>query len=421
MKAKRVFKRIWPLLLALLLVSLPQASAYYASDTIVVSPALTVVWSDGVHSYPGDVGQTLTVQAGVNDGWYAVAARGGNGGNSGGTGAWVKGLVYLSAGAYTLAAGTAGGTGNVYDAGAPGGGRGYNQLTYFGGGGGGYSGILTGGAPMVIAGGGGGTAGNGNGSTLINGRYLTGTDCIAGGDAGKFTAGGAVPAGGWQAPGNNAGAPYPSSPQPASPPATITSAISGGFVAGGTNGDYYRNWATQRFQGNSRGGGGGQIYHEYFEQSVTIGNYSYTINPRYLGTGGFSNYAGSGNDGDGVQGGTLLQGGSTNTATATGPDNNPSTFAGGGGGGYYGGGAGGCCGDGTTTRAWPGGGGGGSSFFANGYVVANGGSFVGTIANNTLADWLDTQIPTASPSAGIVYYAYLGPNDPTNTTYIPNF
>lgn len=238
MKSRRLVRRICLVLLAALLVGLPQASAYYyKGTTIVTSSPITAVWinpSGTSYGYtslttaPNHIARTatdeyLTVMEGVNEGYYAFVLWGGSGGKGNtitlndsviGAGGCVRGIAYFDAGTYRIRVATKGSIATSatagYQPGAPhnnaNGGIGYYIATgtdanHVGGGGGGYTAIFKGtsatqGALVAVAGGGGGSAGTGNSGTGT-GQILP--NPASGGDAGSY------PVPGTPAPGNSGG------------------------------------------------------------------------------------------------------------------------------------------------------------------------------------------------------------------------
>lgn len=438
-KASGVKKLLCLVFCAALLLAAPASAKYTEVINASGGGTTTLVWTGPASiettAQPVNDNQTLAnsdaiaaaqkieIVAGENDGWYAFiiwGACGGTGSYRGvvenyGQGGCVKGVAYFDPGTYHLVAGVPGahhqGTtvqpvGSWYS--GIGGGAGYFiSDPHRGGGGGGLSGIFKGSiaygnAIAVAGGGGGGSASNGGATNNNAGGWGGGNNLLAGfygiGNVGAVAHG-----------------------------PDYYDYVSGAVSVGA---DDRRGGSSRNLSGTGRpapnwerAAGGGVEHMGTSNSNTTDRSDGDGFNPRFSGGGycdrdnGVKRYAESGS---GWQGGTA---GGVNAAGG-----------GGGGGGYPGGGAGG---DNNIGADNPGGGGGGASFI----IASNGGKDSLTYRSNAgspgfgtgaatndsskvldlkIAGYLNDVFTDTMPSgrfAGKVVLIYLGPNDPTTTTF----
>lgn len=340
---------------AIALRALPGAGAKYTSqgetdhaETTLIYSNVTMVRSPNTYfttqlatnpTYYGYTGAFITVKTGVNDGWYAVYLKGGQGGDGngngyrnggrGGAGGVVRGYAWLDEGKYFLSAGSqgrsTGGGGNANTRAWSMFGKGGAARNNNSGGGGGASSIHK--------------LGNSVGS-VWSAPTRSNLIAIAGGGGGGSSSG-------------NSSTPYD----------TINVGGNGGVVAGATTG------------------------------AVAGGNARHPTNNNGTDFTAYDGNTGQNGGGGGAAGGGTGRGGSASGSsddTNYGNGGNAAYDGGGGGGGWWGGGAGG--GDSGT---WAdGAGGGGSSYLRNNTAVTGKASLPWDAATNVVAAAVKTYADT---------------------------
>ena len=226
-----------------------------------IRPALTNTIRLAIFSYTGSI-QTYTVPAGKTSATIYIWGAAGGGdpyGNSGGAGAFITGIMPVTAGTtYYIVVG--GGGRGLFDYPAlyvnPGG-YGGGATGYYAAGGGGYSGIFSGLTPaqgntLLLAGGGGGAGPGGyGGSAAWSGTAQAGG---GGGVAGSAGQGGTTSAGG------AAGTPQTQGIADTTYPGTALAGGNGAQNYGGAGGGGYWGGGGGTYNNGANGGGGGSSY-----------------------------------------------------------------------------------------------------------------------------------------------------------------
>ena len=268
-----------------------------------IRPALTNTIRLAIFSYTGSI-QTYTVPAGKTSATIYIWGAAGGGdpyGNSGGAGAFITGIMPVTAGTtYYIVVG--GGGRGLFDYPAlyvnPGG-YGGGATGYYAAGGGGYSGIFSGLTPaqgntLLLAGGGGGAGPGGyGGSAAWSGTAQAGG---GGGVAGSAGQGGTTSAGG------AAGTPQTQGIADTTYPGTALAGGNGAQNYGGAGGGGYWGGGGGTYNNGANGGGGGSSYSNPTYLSSVSGAQSSTGSGSTVAPGNTNPYYVSGVGAAGVSG-----------------------------------------------------------------------------------------------------------------------
>ena len=268
-----------------------------------IRPALTNTIRLAIFSYTGSI-QTYTVPAGKTSATIYIWGAAGGGdpyGNSGGAGAFITGIMPVTAGTtYYIVVG--GGGRGLFDYPAlyvnPGG-YGGGATGYYAAGGGGYSGIFSGLTPaqgntLLLAGGGGGAGPGGyGGSAAWSGTAQAGG---GGGVAGSAGQGGTTSAGG------AAGTPQTQGIADTTYPGTALAGGNGAQNYGGAGGGGYWGGGGGTYNAGANGGGGGSSYSNPTYLSSVSGAQSSTGSGSTVAPGNTNPYYVSGVGAAGVSG-----------------------------------------------------------------------------------------------------------------------